>query len=119
MTAVNEMKAMQPTIPEAGGNLTGSASGTVLSLDVTAFRGKFVTIQVDGADTYFSAGTGTAATDVTAPATSSTNIGLKVRDGSDKDVWIPEGTPGPSNKYYIRAITGGTSATVTVVPTSR
>ena len=110
-------KASQPNIPTAGSNLTASVS-TVQSFDVTAWRGKFVTIQVDGANVYLSAGAGAAATDVTAPAVSSTDIGFLVRDGSDKDVFIPEGNPGPDIKYWIRAISGGT-ATVTIVPTSR
>jgi hypothetical protein len=115
--SVFQTKASQPNLPSAGSNLTASVS-TVQSFDVTAWRGKYVTIQVDGANAYFAAGVATAAASVTAPATSGANIGFLIRDGQDKDFFIPEGNPGPDQKYWIRAISGGT-ATVTIVPTSR
>lgn len=115
--SVFQTKASQPNVPEAGSNLTASVS-TVQNFDLTPWRGRFVTVQVDGANVYLSAGAGVAATDVTAPATSGANIGLIVRDGQDKDFFVPEGTQGSSTKYWLRAVSGGT-ATVTVVPTSR
>jgi hypothetical protein len=115
--SVFQTKASQPNIPEAGTNLSSSVS-TVTDFDVTPWRGKFVTIQVSDADTYFSAGPGAAASAVTAPAVSGANIGFLVRSGQDKDFYIPEGNPGGSLKYWIRAISGGT-AVVTIVPTSR
>ena len=111
--SVFQTKASQPFIPEAGSNLSASVtSGS--NFNLTPWRGRFVTIQVDTADAYFSAGAGAVATDVTAPTTSSTNIGFRVRAGSDKDFFVPEGT----GNFWLRAISGGT-ADVVVCPSSR
>jgi hypothetical protein len=115
--SVYQTKASLPVLPSVPGNLTASVS-TVTDFDVTEWRGKFVTVQVSGGAVYLASGVASAAASVTAPATSGANIGFLIRDGEDKDFFIPEGNPGPDQKYWIRAISSGT-ATVTIVPTSR
>jgi starvation-inducible outer membrane lipoprotein len=112
-------RAALPIVSTAGTNLELTVGAAVVDQSMAAFGGKIVNIRNDGSQTlYLSAGFGSAATAVQAPAASGANKGRLIPAGEERDFYIPESV-GPTRVFWLRLLASGASATVTICRSSR